>query len=135
MDKFKVCYIIIIIFCIIMMITKGIEGDIKIFSDDDSQSSRRQENEICIVPTIADGYQDTVYMSIPNCIIIVIFIIIALLLTINKNNTIKAKWYWLAGIILLAMFIPIAINYHIGGIVVTTKKINIYLWNIAFLYI
>ena len=135
MDKFKVCYIIIIIFCIIMMITKGIEGDIKIFSDDDSQSSRIQENEIYIEPTIADGYQDTVYMSIPNCIIIVIFIIIALLLTINKNNTIKAKWYWLAGIILLAMFIPIAINYHIGGIVVKKKKINIYLWNIAFLYI
>ena len=125
MDKFKVCYIIIIIFCIIMMITKGIEGDIKIFSDDDSQSSRIQENEIYIEPTIADGYQDTVYMSIPNCIIIVIVIIIALLLTINKNNTIKAKWYWLAGIILLAMFIPIAINYHIGGIVVTTKKINL----------
>ena len=135
MDKFKVCYIIIIIFCIIMMITKGIEGDIKIFSDDDSQSSRIQENEIYMEPTIADGYQDTVYMSIPNCIIIVIVIIIALLLTINKNNTIKAKWYWLAGIILLAMFIPIAINYHIGGIVVTKKKINIYLWNIAFLYI
>lgn len=120
MYKFKIFYVIVIIINIIMIFTKGFDGNVIIHSYNDADVG------------IIDGFQGNVWLSIINCFVVAIIIISTIIMTINKNNKINIKWILFVTTILLALFIPIGIHSYSGGIAGITDKKNIYLWNIAF---
>ena len=120
MYKFKIFYVIVIIINIIMIFTKGFDGNVIIHSYNDADVG------------IIDGFQGNVWLSIINCFVVAIIIISTIIMTINKNNKINIKWILFVTTILLALFIPIGIHSYSGGIAGITDERNIYLWNIAF---
>lgn len=123
MKKFKIFYIAVIIFSIIMIFTKGFDENIFIYSYNDADIGR------------IDGFQGNVFLSILNCFVVAIIIILTIIMTFNKNNKINIKWLLLSLTILLALSIPIGIHSYSGGIAGITAEQNIYLWNIAFYFI
>ena len=120
MYKFKIFYVIVIIINIIMIFTKGFDGNVIIHSYNDADVG------------IIDGFQGNVWLSIINCFVVAIIIISTIIMTINKNNKINIKWILFVTTILLALFIPIGIHSYSVGIAGITDEKNIYLWNIAF---
>ena len=120
MYKFKIFYVIVIIINIIMIFTKGFDGNVIIHSYNDADVG------------IIDGFQGNVWLSIINCFVVAIIIISTIIMTINKNNKINIKWILFVTTILLALLIPIGIHSYSGGIAGIKEEKNIYLWNIAF---
>lgn len=120
MYKFKIFYVIVIIINIIMIFTKGFDGNVIIHSYNDADVG------------IIDGFQGNVCLSIINCFVVAIIIISTIIMTINRNNKMNIKWILFVTTILLALFIPIGIHSYSGGIAGITDERNIYLWNIAF---
>lgn len=120
MDKFKIFYVIVIILSIIMVLTKGFDGNMIIYSYNDTDIG------------IIDGFQGNVFLSILNCFVVAIIIILTIIMTFNKNNKINIKWLLFVLTILLALSIPIGIDSYSGGIAGIIDEKNIYLWNIAF---
>lgn len=120
MDKFKIFYVIVIILSIIMVLTKGFDGNMIIYSYNDADIG------------IIDGFQENVFLSILNCFVVAIIIILTIIMTFNKNNKINIKWLLFVLTILLALSIPIGIDSYSGGIAGIIDEKNIYLWNIAF---
>lgn len=120
MDKFKIFYVIVIILSIIMVLTKGFDGNMIIYSYNDADIG------------IIDGFQENVFLSILNCFVVAIIIILTIIMTFNKNNKINIKWLLFVLTILLALSIPIGIDSYSGGFAGIIDEKNIYLWNIAF---
>ena len=97
MYKYKIFYVIAIIINIIMIFTKGFDGNVIIHSYNDADVG------------IIDGFQGNVWLSIINCFVVAIIIISTIIMTINKNNKINIKWILFVTTILLALFIPIMV--------------------------
>lgn len=119
MNRFKIFYVIIIILSIIMIFTKGFYGSIIIYSYNDADRG------------IIDGFQGNVFLSMINCFIIAIIMILTIIITFNKNNKINIKWLLFVAITLLVLYIPIGIHYYSGGIAGIIAENSIYLWNIV----
>lgn len=120
MKKFKIFYITVIILSIIMIFTKGVDGNILIYSYNDADRG------------IMDGFQGNVFLSILNCFVVTIIIILTIIMTFNKDNKINIKWLLFVFTILLALSIPIGIDSYSGGIAGIIDEKNIYLRNIPF---
>ena len=119
MYKFKIFYVIVIIISIIMIFTKGFDGNMIIYSYNDADIG------------IIDGFQGVACLSIANCFVIAIIIILTIIMTFNKNNKINIKWILFMITILLALCIPIGIDSYSGGFEGIIDEQNIYLWNIV----
>lgn len=120
MYKYKIFYVIAIIISIIMILTKGFDANMMIYSYNDIDLG------------IIDGFQGNVSLSIVNCFVIAIIIILTIIMTVIKNNKINLKWPLFITIILLALCIPIGIDSYSGGIAGIINEQNIYLWNIVY---
>ena len=121
MKKFKIFYAIVIIISIVMIFTKGFDANVFIFSYNDADSG------------IVDGFQGDVWLSIINCFIIAIIIILTIFITFSKNNKINIKWILCIATILLALYIPIGIDFYSGGIAgILDGKEHIFLWDLVF---
>ena len=120
MYKYKIFYVIAIIISIIMILTKGFDANMMIYSYNDIDLG------------IIDGFQGNVSLSIVNCFVIAIIIILTIIMTVIKNNKINLKWPLFITIILLALCIPIGIDSYSGGIAGIIDEQNIYLWNIVY---
>ena len=118
MNKFKIFYIIMIIISIIMIFTKSFYGNVIIYSYNDADNG------------IIDGFQGNVFLSIINCFIIAIIMILTLIMTFNKKNNIHVKWLWFVIIILLSVCIPIGVDSYSGGVAGIVAEKNLYLWNL-----
>ena len=120
MNKFKIFYIIIIAFSIIMIFTNGFSGNVVIYSYNDVDLG------------IIDGFQGNIVLSMINCIIIAIIMILTMIITLNKKNKISKKWLLCLLTIILSICIPIGSHSYSGGIAGIMGEDNIYLWNIIF---
>ena len=121
MKRFKIFYAIVIIISIVMIFTKGFDANVFIFSYDDADSG------------IVDGFQGDVWLSIINCFIIAIIIILTIFITFNKNNKINIKWILCIATILLALYIHIGIDFYSGGMAgILDGKEHIFLWDLVF---
>ena len=102
MKKFKLFYILIIIISVLMIITKGFEGNIVIQS---------------YSMNMVDGFNGNILLSPINSIIFIFIIGLTILFTVNKENETKYKWLLLIIIIvILLLFFPVAIDSGSGGI-------------------
>ena len=119
MYKYKIFYVIAIIINIIMIFTKGFDANMIIYSYNDIDLG------------IIDGFQGNVFLSIVNCFVIAIIIILTIIMTFTKNNKINIKWILFITTILLALCIPIGIDSYSGGFEGIIDERNIYLWNIV----
>ncbi len=120
MNKFKMFYITVIIFSIIMILTGGFKGNVNIYSYNDADMG------------IIDGFQGNVFLSILNCFVVAVIIILTIIMTFNKDNKINIKWLLFVFTILLVLSIPIGIDSYSGGIAGIIDERKIYLWNIPF---
>lgn len=119
MNKFKVFYVVVIILSIVIILTEGFPANIIIDSYDDYDLG------------IIDGFQGYISLSITNCCIMAIIIILTAIITFNKKNKINKKILVFILIILLSFGIPIGTHFYSGGIAGTINKDNMYLWNIS----
>ena len=117
-NKFKIFYVVVIILILIMILTKGFSGNTIIYSYNDADKG------------IVDGFAGQISLSILNCFIIAIIMILTIILTFNKKNTINKKILLLILIILLSSCIPVGTHSYSGGIAGTINADNINLWNI-----
>ena len=103
MKKYKIIYIVLILICIVMIVTKGITvgTTIKKFG---SQEMANIDGDY--------GYIDIFIFNI--CILLTIFIV-SVCATFNKKNAIKFKYVILLGIFILLLWIPVGIQYNLGG--------------------
>lgn len=120
MKRFKMFYVIVMILNLILVFTKGFSANLLIYSYNDANKG------------IRDGFQGDVSLSIINCFIIAIIIILTIITTLNKNNKIKVKWLFGLVTIIFALCIPIGIHSYSGGIMGIIDEENMYLWNIVF---
>ena len=102
-----------------MVFTKGFPANMLIYSYNDANKG------------IRDGFQGDVSLSIINCFIIAIIIILTIVTTLNKNNKVKVKWLFGLVTIIFALFIPIGIHSYSGGFAGIVAEDNMYLWNIS----
>ena len=119
MNKFKLFYAIIMLLNLILIFTKGFPANMIIYSYNDANKG------------IRDGFQGDVSLSIINCFIMSIIIILTIVATLNKNNKVKVKWLFGLVTIIFALCIPIGIHSYSGGIMGIIDEENMYLWNIA----
>ena len=119
MKRFKMFYVIVMILNLILVFTKGFSANLLIYSYNDANKG------------IRDGFQGDVSLSIINCFIIAIIIILTIITTLNKNNKIKVKWLFGLVTIIFALFIPIGVHSYSGGIAGIIADDNMYLWNIS----
>lgn len=117
MKKFKIIYVIVIILNLILVFTKGFPANMIIYSYIDRRT---------------DGFQGNVSLSVINCIIIAITIILTIATTLNKDNKINIKWLFCLATILIALFVPIGIHHYSGGFWGKIDEENMYLWNVGF---
>ena len=103
MKKYKIIYIVLILICIVMIVTKGITvgTTIKEFG---SQEMANIDGDY--------GYIDIFIFNI--CILLAI-LIISVCVTFNKKNTINLKYAILLCVFILLLWIPIGIQYNMGG--------------------
>ena len=120
MKRFKMFYVVVVILNLILVFTKGFSANMLIYSYNDANKG------------IRDGFQGDVSLSIINCFIIAIIIILTIVTTLNKNNKVKVKWLFGLVTIIFALFIPIGIHSYSGGIAGIIDEDNMYIWNIAF---
>ena len=120
MKRFKMFYVVVVILNLILVFTKGFSANMLIYSYNDANKG------------IRDGFQGDVSLSIINCFIIAIIIILTMASTLNKNNKVKVKWLFSLVTIIFALFIPIGIHSYSGGIAGIVADDNMYLWNIVF---
>lgn len=111
MKKFKLFYILTIIISVVMIFTKGFEGNIVIQS---------------YSMNMADGFSGKILLSPINSIIFGFIIGLTILFTVNKENETKFKWLLLIVIIvLLLLFFPVAIDSGSGGIAGISYESNV----------
>lgn len=120
MKRFKMFYVVVVILNLILIFTKGFSANMLIYSYNDANKG------------IRDGFQGDVSLSIINCFIIAIIIILTMASTLNKNNKVKVKWLFNLVTIIFALFIPIGIHSYSGGFAGIVADDNMYLWNIVF---
>lgn len=117
MKKYKMFYVIAMILNLVLALTKGFSGNIIIYSYKDMAF---------------DGFQGNVLLSILNCFMIAIIIILTIATTLNRNNKIKLKWLFCFVTIMTALCVPIGIHSYSGGIAGIIDEDHMYLWNIVF---
>ena len=120
MKRFKMFYVVVVILNLILVFTKGFSANMLIYSYNYANKG------------IIDGFQGDVSLSIINCFIIAIIIILTIASTLNKNNKVKVKWLFSLVTIIFALFIPIGIHSYSGGFAGIVADDNMYLWNIVF---
>ena len=118
MKILKILYVVVIILSIIMILTKGFSGNLIVYSYNEADKG------------IIDGFQGDIYLSMYNCFIIAMIIILTTIITFNKKNKTNKKILLFVLIILLSLYIPIGIHSYSGGFAGITNENNIYLWNI-----
>ena len=123
MKKFKISYILVLVFILTMIITKGFAANLYIHSYNDIDRG------------ILDGFQGNIFISIYNCLIVFIVIIASILITFNKTNKTKNKILLLIILIFLSTYIPIGKDYYSGGVAGISDKKNVYIWNIITYFI
>ncbi len=103
MKKYKIIYIVLILICIVMIITKGITvgTTIKEFG---SQEMANIDGDY--------GYIDIFIFNI--CILLEIFIV-SVCVTFNKKNNIKFKYIILLLVFILLLWLPIGMQHNMGG--------------------
>ena len=116
MKKFNIFYIVAMVLNVILIFTKGFPANMIIYSYKDA---------------VIDGFQGDVSLSIINCFIIAIIIVLTIVATLNKNNKVKVKWLFGLVTIIFALFIPIGVHSYSGGIAGIKADDNMYLWNIS----
>lgn len=116
MKKFNIFYIVAMVLNVILIFTKGFPANMIIYSYKDA---------------VIDGFQGDVSLSIINCFIIAIIIVLTMVATLNKNNKVKVKWLFGLVTIIFALFIPIGVHSYSGGIAGIKADDNMYLWNIS----
>ena len=119
MKKLKIFYAIALVLNFILIFTKGFPANMLIYSYNDANKG------------IRDGFQGDVSLSIINCFIIAIIIILTIATTLNRNNHVKVKWLFGLVIIIFALCIPIGVYSYSGGIMGIIDEDNMYLWNIV----
>ena len=103
MKKYKIIYIVLILICIVMIVTKGITvgTTIKKFG---SQEMANIDGDY--------GYIDIFIFNI--CILLAIFIV-SVCVTFNKKNNIKFKYIILLLVFILLLWLPIGMQHNMGG--------------------
>lgn len=120
MKKYRIFYVIAMIINLVLALTKGFSAKIIIYSYDDRAKG------------IIDGFQGNVLLSILNCFMIAVIIILTIATTINRNNKMKLKWLFCFATIMTALCIPIGMHSYSGGFAGIIDEDNMYLWNIVF---
>lgn len=116
MKKFIIFYVVILLFCIVMIITNGVEYSLVLESNS--------------FLGVMFQYKSTSFLII-NYILFNIIIVSTLIVTINKNNHIRLKWILFIIIVILSIFIPLGTNYSIGIDGPLVEKIEyMYLWDL-----
>ena len=118
MKKYKIIYIVLILICIVMIITKGITIRTTITQVIDPIATN--------MGGVDGGYEYGIYIF--NMCILTIIFIISIVITFNKKNTVKLKYFIFICYFILLLWIPIGIRYGIIGKDDYISLINIYLF-------
>ena len=113
--KIYLIYLIIMILEVVMILTKGFDTNVLIYSYIDGAE-------------VADGQSIEIYLSIFNTIIFFLILVVSAIITFNKNNEIKYKKIILFLIILLSLFIDCFVYHITGGIAGENSYYKVGLW-------
>ncbi len=122
MKKYKIIYIVLILICIVMILTKGITVGTTI--------KEVGSQEIANI----DGDYEYIDILIFNIGILLAILIVSVYVTFNKKNIIKLKYVILLCVFILLLWIPIGMQHNMGGSQITLGRetyislINMYLF-------